>query len=220
MVWQRSHHTRRTKVSICKKNRDFRKWKFVRRGCVSATGGGHLKYYINWLGKCSTPQTPSNRSFLTLKFGFFWGVPGGSIFLDFFSNFFQNYQKFNVSRFLLNAWSLWTLRCRRYMHHTWVLSPPLLTVDYAHSTPSLTARVPCPVQLSRSSFDSDTKNNVRPDYSSFFVHSLKSLLCMPPPRYSWHSVMPNRGMYPYLLHLHEEVCPWSSITLRELSILI
>ena len=40
---------------------------------------------------------------------------------------------------------------------------------------------------------------------------------MPPPRYSWHSVMPNRGMYPYLLHLHEEVCPWSSITLVELS---
>jgi hypothetical protein len=175
MVWQRSHHTRRTKVSICKKNRDFRKWKFVRRGCVSATGGGHLKYYINWLGKCSTPQTPSNRSFSTPKKGHFRGGPQGSLFLDFFSNFFKNFRKFKVSRFLLNAWSLWTRLCRWYMHHTWVLSSSVNDRRLRSLYPFTQRCRPLSLRLSRSSFDSDTKNNVRPDYSSFFVHSLKSL---------------------------------------------
>jgi hypothetical protein len=116
----------------------------VRRGCVSATGGGHLKYYINWLGKCSTPQTPSNRSFSTPKKGHFRGGPQGSLFLDFFSNFFKNFRKFKFHDFCLTldlfehsyvAVTCITLEC--YL-------PPLMTVDYAHSTPSLNAVVPSP----------------------------------------------------------------------------
>jgi hypothetical protein len=54
--------------------------------------------------------------------------------------------------------------------------------------------------FSRSSFDSDTKNNVRPDYSSFFVHSLKwPYACLLRATADTRSC-PNRGVYPLLLH--------------------
>lgn len=150
--------------------------KFVRRVAFWATGGGHLKYYINWPEKCSTPQTPSNRSFLTPKTGHFGGGSRKPPFSRFFRWFSPKLSKSKVSRFLLNAWSLWTRLCCWYMHHTWVLSssvndPRLRSL----STPSLLRCLPMSLRISRSSFDSDTKNNVRPDYSSFFVHSLKSL---------------------------------------------
>jgi hypothetical protein len=76
--------------SFYKKNRDFCKNGFVGGVAFSATGGGHLKYYINWLGKCSTPQTPSNRPFLTPKNGVFFDPPIFSIFSRIFSKIIKN----------------------------------------------------------------------------------------------------------------------------------
>jgi hypothetical protein len=93
-------------------------------------------------------------TFFDPKNGVFWGGPRGVPFSRFFLHFFPKLSKNFVSRFLLNARSLWTLLCRCnwvtlecYLH-------PWLTFDYTHFTPSLNARVPSPVHLSRSSFDS------------------------------------------------------------------
>ena len=109
--------------------------KFVRRVAFWATGGGHLKYYINWPEKCSTPQTPSNRSFLTPKTGHFGGGPENPHFLDFFADFLQNCQNQKFHDFCLTldlfehayvAATCITLEC----YHR-----PLMTLDYAHFHP-------------------------------------------------------------------------------------
>lgn len=56
------------------------------------------------------------------KIRVFWGGPRGSLFSRFFLEFSLKFSKIQVSRFLLNAWSLWTRLCRCHMSHTWVLS--------------------------------------------------------------------------------------------------
>ena len=191
--------------------------KFVRRVAFWATGGGHLKYYINWPEKCSTPQTPSNRSFLTPKTGHFGGGPENPHFLDFFADFLQNYQKSKVSRFLLNAWSLWTRLCCWYMHHTWVLSssvndPRLRSLSPRH----FYAVFPChcvyhvpPSTLTRKT----TSDPITPHFS--FTRSSHSNACLLRATADTRSC-PTGGCTPTYFIFDKEVCPWSSITFHAL----
>lgn len=72
----------------------------------------------------------SSDSFKSVVFdpknGSFWGVFLTPPISRFFLHFSPKLSKTFVSRFLLNAWSLWTLLCRCYMSHTWVLSSSLI----------------------------------------------------------------------------------------------
>lgn len=191
--------------------------KFVRRVAFWATGGGHLKYYINWPEKCSTPQTPSNRSFLTPKTGHFGGGPENPHFLDFFADFLQNCQNQKFHDFCLTldlfehayvAATCITLEC----YHR-----PLMTLDYAHFRPRhFYAVFPChcvyhvpPSTLTRKT----TSDPITPHFS--FTRSSHSNACLLRATADTRSC-PTGGCTPTYFIFDKEVCPWSSITFHAL----
>ncbi len=143
------------------------------------------------------------------KGGVFWPPP----FSRFFLEFFPKLSKIHVSRFLLNAWSLWTLlcRCRCITREFYLLLDwPSITITLPlHSTLS----IPCHLRISRSSFDSSWKTPSDPITPHFsFTRSSQSNACLLRATADTRSC-PNRGVYPLLLS-SKEVCPWSSITLH------